>query len=43
MPQKESIMEDKLIKGEVILASEVITMKAVKAVSYYKLHKEIEE
>lgn len=36
-------MEDKLIKGTVILASGVITMKAVKAVSYYKLHKEIEE
>ena len=36
-------MEDKLIKGEVILASEVIIIKAVKEVSYYKLHKEIEE
>lgn len=36
-------MEDKLIKCAVIIASEVITMKAVKAVSYYKLHKEIEE
>ena len=37
------LWKNKLIKGEVILASEVITMKAVKAVSYYKLHKEIEE
>ena len=36
-------MEDKLIKGAVIFASLVITMKAVKAMHYYKLHKEIEE
>lgn len=36
-------MKDKLIKGAVILVSGVITMKAVKAVCYYKLHKEIEE
>lgn len=36
-------MEYKLIKGAVIFASWVITMKAVKAVRYYKLHKEIEK
>ena len=33
-------MESKLIKGAVILASGVVTIKAIKAVRYYKLQKD---
>ena len=33
-------MEDKLIKGAVILASGVVAVKALKAVRYYKMQKD---
>lgn len=36
-------MEDKLIKGVVILASGVVAVKAIKAVRYYKMQKDAYE